>query len=144
MAGPLGELEGEGQPAWLFRAGTLSSSKPMVCFLLKQPLVFSFQENRSSEKARGCLKSPSKLGAEKPVPCLRDPPTPPTPSSGQGAPPPGHFPQSSTPPPRAPLGPSPSFPQRWRQHPAWLGPKPSPGNWVSGMLMLIVMLMVGH
>lgn len=39
-----GELEVGAQSVWLFRVGSLSSFKSMVCLLLKQPLVFSFQE----------------------------------------------------------------------------------------------------
>lgn len=54
---------------------------------------------------------------------------------------PGHFP------PRQPFSyapglppPRPLIPAKMETAPGWLGPKPSPGNWVSGMLMVMLMV----
>lgn len=56
-------------------------------------------------------------------------------------PPPGTFCLLSTLPPASQHspGPQPLIPAETEPAPGWLGPKPSPGNWVSGMLMVMLM-----
>lgn len=81
--------------------------------------------------------------------CLGDLLTPlPAADGVGGAPgsPPGHFLLLSTRPlshPPGLPGPQPLIPAEKETAPGWLGPKPAPGNWVSGMLMVMLMERLG-